>query len=74
MKKRKPGAGRPIKESHPWRDLAISVGGSSKLAELMGVSNSTITKWASGLHRVPILAQKELERLCVQHGIEIKTK
>ena len=62
--------GRPISAPAPWGELARSVGGSLKLAEMLGVAKSTLHKWTSGTHRIPKLARKELLRLCNENGIK----
>lgn len=72
MPKRKPGAGRPVTMTHPWGQLADSVGGTLKLAEKLGVSQPTLNRWSHGNTRVPIIAMKEVERLCKYYEIEIK--
>lgn len=69
MAKQKPGAGRPISAEAPWGDLAEKVGGIGKLAEKLGVTRSTMNKWKLGTHRIPILARKEVLRLCKYHNI-----
>lgn len=65
--KRKPG--RPITTPSPWGELYQSVGGQKELADRLGVSKSTVGKWATNVHRVPELARKELLRLCKHYGI-----
>jgi hypothetical protein len=62
--------GRPISVPSPWGDLYRVIGGQDLLADKLGVSRSTVTKWARNVHRVPALARKELLRLCKKHGIE----
>jgi len=62
--------GRPIKKPMPWGELYRKEGGEGELAQKLGVSKSTIGKWAIGVHRVPELAKKELLRLCKKHGIK----
>jgi transcriptional regulator with XRE-family HTH domain len=69
MRKNKKGAGRPVIAPPPWGDLSRSVGGNEKLAEKLGVSKSTVNKWAMGIHRLPELARKETLRLCKYYGI-----
>lgn len=70
MQQRKKGAGRPISTLSPWGDLYRSVGGQKNLADKMGVSKSTVGKWAMGMHRIPELAKKELLSLCSELGIK----
>lgn len=70
MRKRKPGAGRPVEMPFPWKELAMSTGGSGELAKRLGVGTSTLNKWVRGVHRIPILARKEIERLCKYYEIE----
>lgn len=72
MHKRKPGAGRPIVMSHPWGELAKALGGSLKLVEALGVSQSTLNRWERRECRIPAMAMKEVERLCHFYGIELK--
>ena len=67
---KKKRAGRPITMPAPWGILFKSVGGQDKLAIKLGVSKSTVGKWASGVHRVPELVRKELVRLCKHYGVE----
>ena len=74
MRKRKPGAGRPLEMHPPWDELAKAVGGAAQLAEKFGVGTSTINKWARGVHRIPTLALKEVERLCKYYNIEFNEK
>ena len=77
MRKRKPGAGRPVELPSPWGELAKKVGGSAELANKLGVGTSTLNKWARGVHRIPSLAAKEIERLCkyyeIEDGLELST-
>ena len=70
MEKERNKAGRPITMPAPWGELFKLAGGQKKLAERLGVSKSTVGKRASDVHRVPVLAMKELLHLCEQHGIE----
>lgn len=69
MENPKKRAGRPITTVPPWGTLYQSVGGQEKLAIKLGVSKSTVGKWATGVHRVPDLAKKEVLRLCKYYGI-----
>jgi transcriptional regulator with XRE-family HTH domain len=66
--KNKPG--RAITMPAPWGDLFKSVGGQKRLADKLGVSKSTVGKWATDVHRVPAIVKKELLRLCKYYGIE----
>ena len=61
--------GRPITARSPWGPLAEKLGGASKLAEKLGVTRSTVNKWSLGVHDVPLLARKEVLRLCKYYGI-----
>lgn len=70
MEKERNKAGRPITMPAPWGELFRLVGGQKKLAERLGVSKSTVGKWATDVHRVPVLAKKELLHLCEQYGIK----
>ncbi len=70
MEKERNKAGRPITMSAPWGELFKLAGGQKKLAERLGVSKSTVGKWATDVHRIPMLAMKELLHLCEQYGIE----
>lgn len=70
MEQEKNKAGRPITTAAPWGELYKFVGGQKNLADILGVSKSTVGKWATGVHRVPELAKKELFNLCRQYGIE----
>ena len=63
-------SGRPISIPAPWGDLYRLTGGQAKLATKLGVSKSTIGKWALDVHRVPELARKELLRLCKYYGVD----
>jgi transcriptional regulator with XRE-family HTH domain len=69
VEKERNKAGRPITMPAPWGELFKLAGGQKKLAERLGVSKSTVGKWAADVHRVPVLAMKELLHLCEQHGI-----
>lgn len=64
--------GRPLTAdiTAPWPDLFNCENGQSKLAQRLGVSQTTVGKWARGIHRIPELARKELLRLCKRHGIK----
>lgn len=72
MKKKPSKIGRPLaNETHsPWPELFKYEQGQTKLAEKLGVSQTTVGKWARGVHRVPELARRELLRLCKEHGIK----
>jgi transcriptional regulator with XRE-family HTH domain len=70
MEQEKKGAGRPISTHSPWGDLYRSVGGQKNLADRLGVSKSTVGKWAMGMHRVPEIVKKELLSLCSELGIK----
>ncbi len=69
MEKAKKRAGRPITTVPPWGTLYQFVGGQEKLATKLGVSKSTVGKWATGVHRIPELAKKEVQRLCKYYEI-----
>lgn len=64
--------GRPLTEEvvAPWPELFKLEHGQTKLAERLGVSQTTVGKWARGIHRIPGLAKKELLRLCKRHGVK----
>ena len=72
MKEEKSKRGRPLHEETlaPWPELFKYEHGQSKLAEKLGVSQTTVGKWARGIHRIPELAKKELLRLCKHYGIK----
>lgn len=70
MRQEKNKGGRPTTAKSPWGDLYRKIGGQGVLAETLGVSTSTVTKWANGVHRVPELARRELLKLCKKHGIK----
>lgn len=61
-------AGRPINSCPPWGELFKRVG-QENIADMLGVSKSTVGKWAREVHRIPTLAKKELLRTCKEHGI-----
>lgn len=63
--------GRPTAMKSPWGDLSLIMGGYKNLALHFGVGTSTITKWAKGIHRIPAMAQKELEKLCRDYKINL---
>ena len=63
-------SGRPTTMRRPWAQLSALMDGYKNLAVHFGVGTSTITKWASGVHRMPVLAKKELERLCKHYRIK----
>lgn len=69
MVKEKETRGRPVAKPSPWGELYVLEGGEAKLALKFGVAKSTIGKWATGVHRIPQMAKKELLRLCKNHGI-----
>lgn len=62
-------SGRPISSAPPWGELFAKVG-QEKIADELGVSKSTVGKWAREIHRVPELARRELLRLCKRHSIK----
>lgn len=70
MEQEKNKRGRPANKPMPWGELYRREGGEAKLAYKLGVSKSTIGKWATGVHRVPELAKRELLRLCDQYEIK----
>lgn len=70
MAKEEKKVGRPIITPAPWGSLYKCVGGQEQLAEKLGVSKSTVGKWAIGVHRVPTLVKKELAKLCKKHNIK----
>ena len=69
MVDKKKSGGRPITTPPPWGNLYELVGGQDRLADKLGVSKATVGKWATGVHRVPELARKELLRLCKYYDI-----
>ena len=62
-------SGRKITTPAPWGPLYTFVGGQEKLATKLGVSKATVGKWATGVHRIPELVRKEVQRLCKYYGI-----
>lgn len=74
MGKRKTEVGRPVTMAHPWGQLANSVGGTFKLAEKLGIGQTTLGRWSRGESRVPLAALKEIERLCKYYEIELKNE
>ena len=71
MTEEKNKRGRPLLADirAPWPKLFEYEHGQAKLAQKLGVSQTTVGKWARGTHRVPELARRELLRLCKEHGI-----
>jgi len=69
MKKEKKKSGRPVCSAAPWGELFKKVG-QEKIAEKLGVSKSTVGKWARNVHRIPKLASNELLGMCKSHGIK----
>jgi hypothetical protein len=67
LEKNKPG--RPITMAAPWGELFRFIG-QKEIADKLGVSKSTVGKWATDVHRVPELARRELLKLCEAHGIK----
>jgi hypothetical protein len=63
-------SGRKITSPAPWGELYDRAGGQAKIALKLGVSKSTVGKWATNTHRIPELARKELLRMCKYHKIE----
>jgi transcriptional regulator with XRE-family HTH domain len=72
MQEEKYKRGRPLMKTtlSPWPELFKYEHGQSKLAKRLGVSQTTVCKWAQGIHRIPELARRELLRLCKKHGIK----
>lgn len=72
MSEEKNRPGRPLLSDikAPWPELFHHEHGQVKLAEKLGVSQSTVGKWARGMHRIPALARRELLALCKEHGIK----
>lgn len=70
MRQEKNKGGRPTTAKAPWGDLYRKIGGQGVLAKTLGVSTSTVTKWANEVHRIPELAKQELLRLCEHYGIK----
>lgn len=64
--------GRPIMTdvASPWAEIFSCAEGQAKLAEKLGVSQSTISRWARGHHRIPTLARKALIEICREHSIK----
>lgn len=73
MKAQKRKSGRPISSLSPWGELFKKVG-QEEIAIVLGVSKSTVGKWAREIHRVPELARRELNKICKKHGIKENTK
>jgi transcriptional regulator with XRE-family HTH domain len=69
MKEEKKKIGRPISSKAPWGEL-FKIVGQEKIADELGVSKSTVGKWARNIHRVPELAKRELLRLCRHHEVK----
>lgn len=59
MREDKIKTGRPISSSPPCGELFGKVV-QENLANVLGVSKSTVGKWASDVHRIPTLAKKAL--------------
>jgi hypothetical protein len=72
MKEQTNKLGRPLALDivAPWPELFKYEQGQAKLAARLGVSQTTVGKWARGVHRIPELARKELRKLCKRHGIK----
>lgn len=68
--KNKKGAGRPIEIPSPWGDLAKAVGGTHILAKNFGVADTTLNRWAMGIHQPSELTKREVRRLCTQFNIK----
>lgn len=68
MAEKKLKVGRPISSSPPWGELFNKVG-QEKIAFELGVSKSTVGKWARDVHRIPTLARKALIEICERHSI-----
>lgn len=71
MTEDKPRRGRPLLEvvRAPWPDLFKYEKGRAGLADRLGVSQTTVGKWARGVHRIPVLARKVLIEICEEHAI-----
>jgi hypothetical protein len=76
MPKENSKIGRPLTDATipPWPELFRYEHGQAKLAAKLGVSQTTIGKWARGVHRIPELARRELIKLCKKHGIKDNAK
>lgn len=69
MIEEKKKTGRPISSPAPWGELFKKIG-QEKIAEDLGVTKSTVGKWARNVHRIPKLARNELLRICKDYGIK----
>lgn len=69
MKDKRIKSGRPISSSAPWGELFRKVG-QEKIAQELGVSKSTVGKWARNVHRIPALAKKELIKICEEYSVK----
>lgn len=71
MSKESKKMGRPLTDSivAPWPELLRLEHGQERIAEKLGVSQTTVGKWARGVHRIPKLATRELLLLCKKNGI-----
>lgn len=65
-----PKMGRPIELAEPWRSLAERAGSVEQLAELLGVSKMTISRWsrAPELRRANLL---QIGAVAAQLGVKL---
>ena len=67
-----PKFGRPVELGEPWRSLAERAGSVEKLAELLGVTKMTISRWS----RTPELRRANLLQIsavAAQLGVKLPT-
>jgi len=63
---------RPAKVSglpEPWNSLAISKGGAATLANIFGVSRSTVHRWAKGEVKMLKVYQRHVQEVFDESGI-----
>lgn len=54
---------------HPWNELSVSVGGATKLANIIGVNYATLYRWVHGISTPSIDNQSKIFALCELHRI-----
>ena len=56
---------------YPWNTLSASVGGATKLADILGVNYATLYRWVHGISAPSVDNQSKIYALFEFHNIEV---
>lgn len=65
---------KPLQLPSPWLELALAYGGRKNLASVIGVSETTIYRWAMGKSKPSKFAVIEIKRIAESKGLVFSLK